>query len=133
MVIIITKPPKIVSRLGCSLITSHTQIGPIIVSSKKNKFTSAAVINLGAIVTSTKGRATHMTHIKGIIKISFFTNSKLSTKKKANIATQSFPMTAEGTRSTFFAYLARLALTAKPKAVMKPKISPKKFPNSIES
>ena len=43
-----------------------------------------------------------------------------STKKKANIATQSFPMTAEGTRSTFFAYLARLALTAYPKAVIKP-------------
>ena len=80
MVVIITKPPTIVSKLGCSLITNHTQIGPIIVSRRKNKFTSAAVINLGAIVTSTKGIATHMTHIKGIIKISFFTNTKLSTK-----------------------------------------------------
>ena len=133
MVIIITKPPKIVSIVGCSLITSHTQIGPIIVSRRKNKFTSAAVINLGAIVTRTKGRATHITHIKGTIIISFSTNSKLSTKKKANIATQSLPATAEGTRSTFLAYLARLALTAKPRAVMKPKISPRKFPNSIES
>ena len=37
----IIDPPIIVSRLGCSLITSHTQIGPSIVSSKKNKFTSA--------------------------------------------------------------------------------------------
>ena len=103
---------------------SHTQIGPIIVSRRKNKLTSAAVINLGAIVTSTKGIATHITHINGTIIISFLVNSKLSTKKKANMATQSLPTTAEGTRSTFFAYLARLALTAKPKAVIKPNISP---------
>ena len=34
------------------------------VSSKKNKFTSAAGINLGAIVTNTKGMATHRIHIK---------------------------------------------------------------------
>ena len=33
---------------------------------KKNKLTSAAVINLGAIVTKTNGMATHITHIKGI-------------------------------------------------------------------
>ena len=46
--------------------TSHTQIGPRIVSSKKKRLTSAAVINLGAIVTKTKGIATHKTHIKGI-------------------------------------------------------------------
>ena len=44
----ITKPPWIVSMLGCSLITIHTQIGPIIVSNKKNKLTSSAGINLGA-------------------------------------------------------------------------------------
>ena len=58
-------PPTIVSILGCSLITSQTQIGPKITSSKKKRFTSAAVINLGAIVTSTKGIATHITHIRG--------------------------------------------------------------------
>ena len=102
-------PPIIVSILGCSLITIHTQRGPNIVSSKKKRFTSAAVIYLGANVTNTNGIATHMTHIKGIIKISFSTNSKLSTKKKANIATKSLPKTAEGTKSMFFEYLARLA------------------------
>ena len=50
----ITDPPKIVSKLGCSLITSHTQIGPSIVSNKKKRLTSAPVINLGAIVIRTK-------------------------------------------------------------------------------
>ena len=59
-------PPKIVSKLGCSLITSQTQIGPSIVSIKKKRLTSAPVINLGAIVISTKGIATHIIHIKGI-------------------------------------------------------------------
>ena len=44
--------------LGCSLMTSHTHIGPNIVSSKKNKLTSGAVIYLGARVISTKGMAT---------------------------------------------------------------------------
>ena len=67
----IMDPPKIVSRLGCSLITSHTQIGPSIVSSKKKRLTSAPVINLGAIVTKTKGIATHIIHIKGTINKSW--------------------------------------------------------------
>ena len=58
-------PPWSVSLVGCSLIINQTQIGPIIVSSKKNRFTSAAGINLGAIVTNTKGIATHNIHIKG--------------------------------------------------------------------
>ena len=34
---------------------------------KKNKLTSSAGINLGAMVTITKGIATHITHIKGTI------------------------------------------------------------------
>ena len=76
-----------VSKLGCSLITIQTHIGPSIVSNKKKRLTSAAVINLGAIVTKTKGIATHITHIKGIKMISLSINSKFSTKKKANIAT----------------------------------------------
>jgi hypothetical protein len=67
MAVIMTTPPCIVSRLGCSLIISQTQIGPIIVSNKKNKFTSAAGMNLGAIVTNTNGMATHMIHISGTI------------------------------------------------------------------
>ena len=63
MATMITAPPCIVSRLGCSLIINHTQIGPIIVSSKKNKLTSAAGINLGAMVTNTKRYSnTHNTH-----------------------------------------------------------------------
>ena len=118
------EPPMMVSKLGSSLITSHTHIGPIIVSSKKNKLTSAAVINLGAIVTSTKGIATHITHIKGTIIWSFSISSKLSTKKSANIATHNLPITAAGTRSFSFAYLAIFALQAKKNAVIRPKISP---------
>ena len=66
--------------LGCSLIINHTQIGPIIVSNKKNKFTSAAGINLGAIVTNTNGMATQRIHIKGTIYRSLSTNKKLSKK-----------------------------------------------------
>ena len=126
-------PPIIVSKLGSSLITIQTQIGPNIVSNKKNKFTSAPVINLGAIVTKTKGIATHIIHIKGIINLSLLTNSKLSTKKKAKIATINFPITAEGTKSLSLAYLARVALHARPSAVRKPKKSPRKFPKLIVS
>ena len=55
IVIIITNPPCNASMLGCSLIINHTHIGPIMVSSKKNRLTSSAGINLGAIVTKTKG------------------------------------------------------------------------------
>jgi len=39
-----------VSKLGCSFIINHTQIGPRVVSKRKKRLTSAAVINLGAIV-----------------------------------------------------------------------------------
>ena len=120
-----------VSKLGCSLIISHTQIGPRIVSKRKKRLTSAAVINLGAIVTSTKGIATHITHINGTIKISVSTSSKFSTKNKANIATKSFPIAAEGTRFLSLADLITTAPIAKPVAVIKPKISPKKLPNWI--
>ena len=76
IVVTITLPPKIVSKLGCSLITNHTQRGPNIVSSKKKRFTSGAVIYLGAKVTNTNGIATHMTHINGTITKSLF--SRLS-------------------------------------------------------
>ena len=54
IVAIITTPPIIVSILGCSLMTSHTQTGPNMVSRRKKRFTSAAVIYLGANVTKTK-------------------------------------------------------------------------------
>ena len=57
--------------LGCSLIISQTQIGPIIVSKRKKRFTSAAGINLGAIVTNTNGIATQRIHITGTIIRSF--------------------------------------------------------------
>ena len=66
MVNIITSPPTIVSRLGCSFITNQTQMGPKMVSRRKNRLTSSAGINLGAIVTKTNGIATHKIHIKGI-------------------------------------------------------------------
>ena len=126
-------PPYIVSILGCSLIINQTQIGPIIVSNKKKRLTSAAVINLGAIVTKTKGMPTHIIHIKGTIKTSISLRAKLSTKKIANIATKSLPITAAGTKSLFLADLIIFAPTANPKAVISPKISPRKFPSFKES
>ena len=122
-----------VSKLGCSLITNHTQMGPSMVSKRKKRLTSAAVINLGAIVTSTKGIATHMMHIRGTIYMSVLTSSKFSTKNNANIATKSLPIAAEGTRFLSLADLISTAPTAKPKAVINPKISPKKLPSWIES
>ena len=60
------------------------------VSSKKNKLTSAAGINLGAIVTKTKGIATHRIHIRGIIIKSLLARIKLSIKNSAKIATNNF-------------------------------------------
>ena len=112
IVIIITIPPNIVWVEGCSLIISQTHIGPIIVSKRKKRLTSAAVINRGAIVTKTNGIATHITHIIGIKIISVPISVKSLTKKKANIATHNLPITAEGTKSVDFAYLAKLALQA---------------------
>ena len=124
MVMIITIPPWRVSILGCSLIISQTQIGPIIVSSKKNRFTSAAGINLGAIVTNTKGIATHNTHIKGTISKSLSTRVKVSIKNNAKVATNNLPTTAAGTKFFVLADLIVTAPTAKPTAVINPKISP---------
>ena len=65
--------------------------------------------------------------------ISLPTNVKFSTQKKANIATHNLPITADGTRSLSLAYLAKVALQARPKAVTKPKKSPKKLPKLRES
>ena len=89
--------------LGCSLIINQTQIGPIIVSRRKNKLTSAAGMYLGAIVTKTKGIATHKTHIRGIIIKSLLARIKLSIKNRAKIATNNFPITAAGTKFFVFA------------------------------
>ena len=75
------------------------------VSNKKNKLTSAAGINLGAIVTSTKGIATQRIHIKGTIIKSVSAKAKLSIKNKANTATNSLPTTAAGTKFFDFADL----------------------------
>jgi len=108
--------------LGCSLIIIQTQIGPMIVSNKKNKFTSAAGINLGAIVTKTKGIATQRIHIAGIIMRSFSIKAKLSIKNKAKVATNNFPITAAGTKFLDFADRIVTAPTARPIAVINPKI-----------
>ena len=54
-------------------------------------------------------------------------------KNKANIATKSFPITAAGTKFLSLAYLIIIALKANPKAVIKPNMSPKKFPIFTES
>ena len=75
MVAIIIAPPMIVSMLGCSLITNQTQRGPNIVSSKKKRLTSAAVMYLGAKVINTNGIATHIMHISGTIIKSLPSNS----------------------------------------------------------
>ena len=64
------------------------------VSSKKNKLTSAAGINLGAIVTKTNGIATHKIHIRGTIIKSLSKRAKLSINNKAKVATNSLPTTA---------------------------------------
>ena len=103
IVAIIIIPPIIVSVLGCSLITSHTQMGPNIVSSRKKRLTSAALMYLGAKVIRTKGIATHMMHISGIIIESFPFKSKLSANKRAINVTINLPIIAEGTRLIFFA------------------------------
>ena len=68
------------------------------VSSKKNKFTSAAGINLGAIVTNTKGMATHRIHIVGMMRRSLSVRAKLSINSRANNATNILPITAAGTK-----------------------------------
>ena len=94
------------------------------VSSKKNKLTSAAGINLGAIVTKTNGIATQRIHINGTMIKSFSTQVKLSMKIKAKVATNSFPITAAGTKFLDFADLIVTAPTARPIAVINPKISP---------
>ena len=124
MVATIIIPPKRVSILGCSLIINQTQIGPIIVSSKKNRLTSAAGINLGAIVTRTKGIATQRMHIAGTIIRSQSISTKLSIKNIAKVATNNFPTTAAGTKFFVLADLIVTAPTAKPNAVTNPKISP---------
>ena len=107
----ITIPPISVSTLGCSFIINQTQIGPIIVSNKKNRFTSAAGINLGAIVTKTKGIATQRMHIRGTITKSFLESIKLSIKSVAKIATNNLPITAAGTRFFDLADLIAVSYT----------------------
>ena len=113
MVIIITTPPWSVSMLGCSFMMNQTQIGPIIVSSKKKRFTSAAGINLGAIVTNTNGIATHKIHIRGTMIRSLSKRAKLSINNKAKVATISLPTTAAGTKFLDFADLIVTAPTAR--------------------
>ena len=95
----------IVFNGGPSLITNQTHIGPIIVSNKKKRFTSAAGINLGAIVTKTNGIATQRIHIKGTIIKSFSIKAKLSMKKRAKVATNNLPPTAAGTKFFDFNFI----------------------------
>ena len=120
---IITNPPTIVSVLGCSIITNQTQRGPKIVSSKKKRLTSGAVIYLGAKVIRTKGIATHTMHIIGIIIASLPFRIRLSVKKSAINVTNNLPIIAEGTKLIFLADLIITAPIAKPAAQTNPKIS----------
>ncbi len=57
----------------------------------------------------------------------------MTNKIIAKRAIINFPTTAEGTRFNFFADRIITAPTARPMAATNPKISPKKFPNLIES
>ena len=93
-------------------------------SGMKKRLTSAAGINLGAIVTNTKGIATHKIHINGTMSWSVPTKAKLSIKSNAKVATNNLPTTAAGTRFLFLADLIITAPTARPIAVINPKISP---------
>ena len=133
IVAIITIPPIIVSVLGCSFMTNQTQMGPNIVSSKKKRLTSAALMYLGAKVIKTKGIATHMIHISGIMIESFPFKAKLSVNKSAINVTINLPIIAEGTKLIFFADLIITAPTAKPVAQINPKTFPKTSPLSKES
>ena len=133
IVVIITIPPIIVSVLGCSFMINQTQIGPSIVSSKKKRLTSAALMYLRAKVIRTKGIATHMIHISGIMIVSFPFKTKLSVNKRAINVTINLPIIAEGTRLIFFADLIITAPTAKPVAQISPKKFPKTSPLSKES
>ena len=102
------------------------------VSSKKNKFTSAAGINLGAIVTNTNGIATHRMHIKGTIIRSLFSRTKLSIKNNAKVATNNFPTPAAGTKFIDLAHRIITEPNGSPMAVKNPKRSPREN-ESIES
>ena len=84
-------------------------------------------MNLGAIVTNTKGIATQRIHIKGIMIKSLPTRTKLSIKNKAKVATKNFPTTAAGTKFFDFADLIVTAPIARPSAVTNPKISQKNY------
>ncbi len=96
----------------------------MIVSNRKKRLTSAAGINLGAMVTNTKGIATHKMHIKGTIMMSLLSRIKLSININAKIATNNLPTTAAGTRFLDLADLIVTAPTANPVAVIKPNKSP---------
>ena len=91
--------------------------------------TSAAGINLGAIVTNTKVIATYRMHIKGTIIKSSFSRTKLSMKNRAKVATNNLPTTSSVIN--FLDYSQRIVPypTATPIAFIITKISPYKFPN----
>jgi hypothetical protein len=117
----ITTPPMMVSKLGCSLITIHTQKGPKIVSSRKNKLTSEAVMYLGANVIKTKGIATQNIHIAGMIKKSLPLILRSSAKNKAIKAINSLAIIAEGIKlEFFFPALIITAPVARPNAQINP-------------
>ena len=108
-------------------------MGPNIVSSKKKRLTSAALMYLGAKVIRTKGIATHMIHISGIMIESFPFKTKLSANKRAINVTINLPIIAEGTKLTFLADLIMTAPVAMPNAQISPKRLPFITPLSKES
>ena len=103
------------------------------VSSKKKRLTSAAVIYLGAKVTKTNGIATHMIHINGTITKSPPSSLSSFANSKAIKVTVNFPIIAEGTKLILFADLIITAPTANPAAQTKPRRFPKRSPDYKES
>lgn len=103
------------------------------VSSKKKRLTSGAVIYLGAKVNRTNGIATHAMPMVGIMSKSFPSNLSLSTKISTINATNNLPIIAEGTKFNRFADLIITVPAAKPKAQINPKKFPLKSPFSNES
>ena len=91
IVLIIINPPTIVSVLGFSVITNQTQRGPKMVSSKKKRLTSGAVMYLGAKVIKTKGIVTHAIHIIGTIVKSSPFKRRFSVKKKQLMLLITYP------------------------------------------
>ena len=118
--------------LGVSLINHHTIIGPKAVSSKKNKPTCDAEINLGAKVIKINDIPT-VKIIKEIKDKSDKLITKLPTINDEIIAVNNLPITYEGMKFLLLEDLITTRLLATEMAAKIPKKSPNNLPDPIES